>query len=707
MNERFSSENLITSVFKITDNRKDKTARDLSKESATFMWYQLLTDILIKIPYDDGNDVNGACKEMIDECRLYYTDDESELRKIDDFEEYYNCKQALYWYTCDSFVYRLLNRAFRTENIDVIFKFRSFITDLHQLIASDYAKQQHSIQNPILTVYRGQQLNQNELEVIKQNVNGLIAMNSFLSTTTNRNLAEVFAGKKNKDEQLESILFQIHVDTKITTLPYVRIDDSAEDEILLSMGGIFRIDSVEEENNQWVIDLTLASNDDEDVNDLLEFKRRHYIGKRPSLNTLGVFLSEMGEYDKAEKYFDLLLEQNEKKLVNLTEEEFASILNNCGFLNVRKGNYIRAAYDYENALQIYLNISNQHGSMSTYVNLASLSSLTGSYALAVEYLNKVPNLSGENPLPLEQFDLVIARYVGVGMGYRDCGKFNVAEKHVKSALNLHLKYYPKNDPRTGKLYVNLGLINNDLGRYNEAIDNFKRGLEIYSKSLPPEHPDIGIAYSNFGLSQINYGQYHLGLENLEKASLFSTINDSLKSNIFNNMGLAYNCMNDTIHALEFYQKALQCALIRPEDADFSLIATIYNNIGTIYCDKQEYQQALVQFETALKFQLKSLPSLHSALALTYNNIGTSHYYQFRYAEAMYNYRKAIDIQLETLKWNHPDLAVTYNNIGSVHRINNDIELAKNNFELALEIALQSLPPNHPSVKMYQEQLLSL
>ncbi|CAF3290443.1 unnamed protein product [Rotaria sp. Silwood2] len=101
---------------------KVETGRDSCSKSATFMWYQLLTDILLKIPYDDDNDVNGACKEMIDECRLYYADNESELRKIDDFEKYYNSEQALYWYTCDSFVYILLNRAFRTENIDVIFK---------------------------------------------------------------------------------------------------------------------------------------------------------------------------------------------------------------------------------------------------------------------------------------------------------------------------------------------------------------------------------------------------------------------------------------------------------------------------------------------------------------------------------------------------------------------------------------------------------
>ncbi|CAF1468336.1 unnamed protein product [Adineta ricciae] len=707
MNERFSSENLITSVLKTTDNLKNKTTRDLSKEGATFMWYQLLTDILLKIPYSNDKNVNRAHEEMIAECRLYYADDDSELRKIDHFAKCYDCKQALYWYTCDSFVYKLLNRALRTEDIDVIFKFRSFIVDLHRSIKSGYSEKYQSIDNSNLIVYRGQQLSRNEFEIIRQNIHGLIAMNSFLSTTTNRSLAEIFAGIRNEEEQLEAVLFRIVLDNQLAILSYVEIDNSAEDEILLSMNGIFCIDSVQEEESKWIVNLILASHGNESLNSLLEFNRQHYIGTCPSVITLGRFLCEMGEYRKAEKYFDLLLDQNEEQLINLTENELASISQNCGYVSVQKGDYNRAIYDYEHALQIFLKTSDQHGLVCTYVGLANLSSLTGNYGLAIEYLNKIPNISKEDTLSLQQLDLVICRCTAIGMTFREVGKFEDAEKHIKSALDSHLKYYPKNDPRTGKLFINLGLIKNDLSLYEEAFNNFQQGLEIYAKSLPPGHYDIGIAYSNFGLSQVNYGQYRSGLENLTKASQFSTINDSLKSRIFNNMGLAYTYMNDTEQALEFYDKALNCELSQIPDADFPFIATIYSNIGTIYSDKQDYKYALIYFQKALGFQIKSIPSNHPHLALTYNNIGTNYYYENQYVEAIYYYRKAVDIQLKTLKWNHPDLAVTYNNIGNIHRMNNDIELAKNNFELALEIALQSLPDDHPTVQIYREQLLSL
>jgi hypothetical protein len=63
---------------------------------------------------------------MINECRLCYENDLIEQDKIKDLEENYSVNEAISWYTIDSFLFRILNKAFRTENIDIIFKFRFF-----------------------------------------------------------------------------------------------------------------------------------------------------------------------------------------------------------------------------------------------------------------------------------------------------------------------------------------------------------------------------------------------------------------------------------------------------------------------------------------------------------------------------------------------------------------------------------------------------
>jgi hypothetical protein len=68
--------------------------------------------------------------DMRNEYERAYRDNAVELAKIEEFFRSYTPESCIRWYTKDSFRYRLLNKAFRTENIDIIFKFRFFIVDL-------------------------------------------------------------------------------------------------------------------------------------------------------------------------------------------------------------------------------------------------------------------------------------------------------------------------------------------------------------------------------------------------------------------------------------------------------------------------------------------------------------------------------------------------------------------------------------------------
>jgi hypothetical protein len=62
-------------------------------------------------------------KDMIKQCQL---------ANINDFDNNYTFDNVLKWYTKDSFVFRLVNRAFRTQNIHLILcKFQYFIILLH------------------------------------------------------------------------------------------------------------------------------------------------------------------------------------------------------------------------------------------------------------------------------------------------------------------------------------------------------------------------------------------------------------------------------------------------------------------------------------------------------------------------------------------------------------------------------------------------
>ena len=80
------------------------------------------------------NDMEALKKEMIDQCQLEYYDNPKGLSHINDFAKTCTCETVISWYTRDTFAYRLVNKAFRTRNIQLIYKFRYMIILLYDAL---------------------------------------------------------------------------------------------------------------------------------------------------------------------------------------------------------------------------------------------------------------------------------------------------------------------------------------------------------------------------------------------------------------------------------------------------------------------------------------------------------------------------------------------------------------------------------------------
>jgi hypothetical protein len=243
-------------------------------------WVELFCFVLLYLPLDRKQ----AKQDMLTECRKYYRGNEAEAKKIDEFERQNGTENVIHWYTRDSFVYRLINKALRTLNIDIIFKFRFFIIELYRQLKfyhTDYI--QSLLFNPtcarkIDTVYRGQLMSSDELEKLKNNVGEIISTSSFLSTTEDKKMAEIFIDGAPFSE---SALFEINIpdsyyeqigDSLSYTRPFFKVDSlshfTGENEIIFSIGTVFRIRSVKEDSH-WRICLEL----DEHNNVFMQFFR--------------------------------------------------------------------------------------------------------------------------------------------------------------------------------------------------------------------------------------------------------------------------------------------------------------------------------------------------------------------------------------------------------------------------------------------------
>jgi hypothetical protein len=249
---------------------KQTSFRNLTLENGPFLAFQLLVDMMLRL---DQN--KFARNELLQVCRQFYANDPIELRKIDEFECTYDPRDAIKWYTIDCFLYRLINRSLRIESIDLIFKLRYFIHDLHNQLAQLQMEFLHLLppNQPILRLYRGLRMRLNELYDLQHNKGNLVSTNTFLSTTSDYEAALSFSGDGNDvEENFISVIYQINVDTTVKySIPFAKIDYQSifkdEDEVLFSMGAVFHVGEIEQVKDRlWTVELTLTSTEDEQWN---------------------------------------------------------------------------------------------------------------------------------------------------------------------------------------------------------------------------------------------------------------------------------------------------------------------------------------------------------------------------------------------------------------------------------------------------------
>jgi hypothetical protein len=191
---------------------------------------------------------------MIEELRRGSSENDIFLKQINDFEQNYHSNAAIQWYTRDSCLYRLINRALRNEDIGSIIKYRFFIIDLYQKLGelhNQIISSNNRLEQTLLTYYRGQLMSTTEIDQFKQHIGSLISINTFFSTASSLDVAVMYAGGSTLEGITSSkpVIFSIEVNSFIEkTRPYANINFYSaykdEDEVLFALGSVFRIEQV-------------------------------------------------------------------------------------------------------------------------------------------------------------------------------------------------------------------------------------------------------------------------------------------------------------------------------------------------------------------------------------------------------------------------------------------------------------------------------
>jgi tetratricopeptide (TPR) repeat protein len=654
-------------------DKNEKTVRDLNKDNVRFLWFQLLIDILIKIPYNDQ-----AKDEMLHECRKHYgipcNDDEdveenigstpmnnSDKNKIEkdmlNFEMNYKPTKALKFYTNDSFLYRLFNRAFRTENIDLLFIFRFFLADMYKQLQELYSEQYpDSLPH---TVFRGQVMTNMEFDSVKNNIGRLISINTFFSTSIDRTVAEIYAGfNAEPDPVMQIVLFEIEMDVTNSTVkrPFASIGHLStmpdELEVMFSVGSMFRIESVQDKRTtekHWHVKLKLVE-DDSDINELRNELENKYCDES-DLCSLGIALRAMGDYERAERYFRMLLEYFPEDHSNLSR-----IYSALGMITRDRGDYLTSLTYNEKALE-YLKkptIYDERESIGReYVQIGASHQRLGNLDLAMKYFTMATDIQ-KSPTSLSY------TYNQIGLLYRDKGDKRLALEYFQKTLHIEEQVLKTNQyqPVLATMYNNIGEIFSQLGDYENALKHLQHALDIRLKGTVSTHTDLAAIYHNLGTVYRNKHEFEKALEVLEKALEIDT-----------------QTFGDNHESL----------------------ALTHSNIGAVYHELNDLARALYHAETALRIFLRSQAAENSPdIFRTQYHIGVIQFKLGNNIKALKITQKALQNQLKILPQNHETFVGTYLLLSKICRNQQDKPRALEYMEKVVEIARISILPNDKS-----------
>jgi tetratricopeptide (TPR) repeat protein len=634
------------------------STKNLRELPPSFMYSQILTEILF--------DIGNSQTDMVDLINFWYQqyfDNESQLKTIDEFEKKYRPDLAIRWYSRENFVYSILNQALRTLDVEVIIKMGFFLRDLHQQIKQLYEEQSmHRVQQ---TVYRGQVIHNDEFKKLRKSQGGLLSFNNFLSTSINPDVSRIYCPIPRQDHTTTPVLFTIEIDPTSTCAPFALLKNesnfSDEQEILFSMHSVFRIGEMiyNKEEDFWKVELTLTSDNDEELTELTKYIRNEIQGGT-GWHRLGQLLIQIGSFDKAEEIFQILIQQTSKHDIMT----LARLNNQLGFIKHQKGDLQAALKFYYEKLAIdnKYNLSSQSDRAVTYNNIASINMNIGNNEKALEFYRKTLEME-KNCLPPDSPDLAIT-YNNIGIVYKHMGNYREALELYQKTIECQ-KSLPSNHPDLARTYNNIAVLHYELGEYPKSLEFHEKTLEIEQKSLAPSHMNLATTYCS--------------------------------------MGAVYKKMNQYPKALTFYQNTLKIYQ-KSLPLDHPNFAVVYSNIGTLHLSNKEYSKALESYDEALKIEEKSFHASPPQLAITYNNIAAVYIEQKNFQRALQFYEKALVITKKYLPSDHKDLGLLYNNIGVVYYYLEEDSRALSFFKDALRIYQYSLSDDHELVKDCKENI---
>jgi tetratricopeptide (TPR) repeat protein len=480
-----------------------------------------------------------AKREMIMECRKFYSNDQHTLSLIDEFDRTYRSADAIFWYTKSGFLYRLINAALRTEDNLIVYKFRYFIIDLCLRLEETAL---NSVSNAkAFYAYRGSRISRTE--IAKLQIDSLIATNGFFSSSKHLDVAQRFIGidpdtgvspSSGRDDHCQYILFEVCVD--LVKSPDIIVSDVSdhsamadEQEILFSLDTTFIVTNIifDDQHRVWHIQMITSSEVASLNKEYNKYTLQRTIETTPAISfgyLIGEILSDypnalkylhrllrskmfddddrpgvyyylanvynsMGKYEEAITYCQCarLLDRRRLPQTNMT---YARTLDLLSAIYLKKEDRARAMYFHKQASAIYYrSLPKNHYIFGFHLNRrAELYWHQGKFEFALDLLRRILTFV-KKALPPSYTCEAQALHI-IGLVHRSLNNREQAIDSFKQSLRMRGSFQGNDHPCIARTCYELSELFADQNDLSTALDYAQRSLHIRNSKLPRKHAEL-------------------------------------------------------------------------------------------------------------------------------------------------------------------------------------------------------------------------
>ncbi len=391
-----------------------------------------------------------------------------------------------------------------------------------------------------------------------------------------------------------------------------------------------------------------------------------------TIANLGAILQKQGKLEEALEHY--------KKAESIDPSNINTRIN-VGTLYQQKGDYRTAVVAYDSVLILYPD--------NIQANLYKAQSLAaqGESKEAQVYFKKVLHLDPGNRIATDELfnnarkSMTTAQYVDYVKKNAESAQVNdmlysyALDLHKQNNLEDAIKVYTEITKRSDdnpEVFVNLAVAQSQLKNYPEALATLEN-----AKTKFPKNTQIADAFKNISAQDVSE-KFDRAAELFNNKDYENAIKEYLKvtpptADSMLGIASAYQNMNDTKQAIEYYKKALD---LKPTDSDIAYYIGVLYAEGEDYASSQEYLKKSLALNKNNKKASEYLASIVSQVNTNNLNEAINLYDSGSYDESMNILNKLIVTD--------PMNAYAYYYRGMIYDAKENKQEAVNNFKNALK-----------------------